>query len=558
MRSRSCGARARRVAAIAACLFAPSLATVAVTGARAGSIMGGHVVTPPAFSYVVELAQARPGGGWALVCTGTLIDPSWVLTASHCAGAFSSKPNALVAASGGVLVAHADRVYAEPGAGNHNGVAYVNDLALVHLAVPDSSGPVVALAQAGDAPLWDPCGTTRAPAGCGAEASSAGQPVRALGYGGCAGPCASSATLVPGVLKVATLNVLTYSALRSAYAASPYSAFVGAAYDDMIIGAGVAGGAADTCNGDSGGPLLVQGTDGAWREVAVTSWSEGSCGPPVPNGVYMQLGLGPARSWIESLVPSVRDPAADPAPGYWMADVTGRVYPFGHARNLGSVSTLFVTHIEPTPNGLGFWLVNAAGQVFPEGNARSYSAPPALLGGEWVVSLSSTASGDGYWLFTTYGRALPYGDARFFGDLRGHALNGPVIASVTTPTGRGYYMVGSDGGVFTFGDARFRGSTGAIRLNRPIIGIAPTPDNNGYWLVATDGGVFAFNAPFYGSMGGTPLSRPVTGLIAFGTGYLLVAGDGGVFDFSDRPFVGSLGNNPPAHPVVGIATTQPE
>ena len=76
----------------------------------------------------------------------------------------------------------------------------------------------------------------------------------------------------------------------------------------------------------------------------------------------------------------------------------------------------------------------------------------------------------------------------------------------------------------------------------------PDPDGAGYWLVASDGGIFAFDAGFRGSMGGTPLNKPVVGMVAFGDGYLMVANDGGIFNFSDQPFLGSLGANPPASP----------
>jgi hypothetical protein len=44
----------------------------------------------------------------------------------------------------------------------------------------------------------------------------------------------------------------------------------------------------------------------------------------------------------------------------------------------------------------------------------------------------------------------------------------------------------------------------------------PDPATGGYWLVASDGGVFSFHAPFFGSMGGTPLNRPVVGGVAAG------------------------------------------
>jgi hypothetical protein len=54
-------------------------------------------------------------------------------------------------------------------------------------------------------------------------------------------------------------------------------------------------------------------------------------------------------------------------------------------------------------------------------------------------------------------------------------------------------------------------------------------------------------------MGGTPLAKPVTGMVRYGDGYLMVGEDGGVFDFSSLPFVGSLGGRPPARPIVSVA-----
>ncbi|MDA8287500.1 MAG: hypothetical protein M0014_03415, partial [Actinomycetota bacterium] len=64
----------------------------------------------------------------------------------------------------------------------------------------------------------------------------------------------------------------------------------------------------------------------------------------------------------------------------------------------------------------------------------------------------------------------------------------------------GYWEVAADGGVFAF-HAPFYGSMGGKALNKPVVGIAADPATGGYWEVASDGGVFAFHAPFYGSMG---------------------------------------------------------
>ena len=72
----------------------------------------------------------------------------------------------------------------------------------------------------------------------------------------------------------------------------------------------------------------------------------------------------------------------------------------------------------------------------------------------------------------------------------------------------GYRFVAADGGIFSYG-APFFGSMGGQPLNKPIVGMAASPDGMGYWLVASDGGIFAFgNVRFFGSMGGQPSTSP--------------------------------------------------
>lgn len=82
--------------------------------------------------------------------------------------------------------------------------------------------------------------------------------------------------------------------------------------------------------------------------------------------------------------------------------------------------------------------------------------------------------------------------------------------------------------------------------------MAPDPDGDGYWLVAADGGIFSFAAAFHGSMGGTPLNKPVTGMVTGSNGYMMVGEDGGIFSFGNVGFHGSLGSNPPASKVVAV------
>jgi len=125
----------------------------------------------------------------------------------------------------------------------------------------------------------------------------------------------------------------------------------------------------------------------------------------------------------------------------------------------------------------------------------------------------------------------------------------------TPPNTTGYRMVAGDGGVFDFGTAQFYGSMGETPLNKPVVASAATPTGNGYWEVAGDGGIFSFgNAQFHGSMGGKPLNKPVVGMAADPAtgGYWEVASDGGIFSF-DAPFYGSMGGQPLNQPIVGMA-----
>ena len=137
--------------------------------------------------------------------------------------------------------------------------------------------------------------------------------------------------------------------------------------------------------------------------------------------------------------------------------------------------------------------------------------------------------------------------AHFFG-ATGEPQSFPV-----GPAARGYWLVGSDGGIFSFGAAGFYGSMGGTPLQRPVVGITPSASRTGYWLVASDGGIFSFGtSSFYGSIpavglhpagSGLPnsLNAPIVGMVPSitGHGYFMVASDGGVFAFGDARFEGS-------------------
>jgi hypothetical protein len=122
-------------------------------------------------------------------------------------------------------------------------------------------------------------------------------------------------------------------------------------------------------------------------------------------------------------------------------------------------------------------------------------------------------------------------------------VNAPVIAVMSHPAwGMGYIEVGSDGGIFNWNAPNF-GSAGGTKLNSPVVAACPSPSGQGYWMVAADGGVFGYgDAGFHGSMGGVALNAPVTGITPTpsGQGYWLTGRDGGVFSFGDAEYKGSV------------------
>jgi hypothetical protein len=184
------------------------------------------------------------------------------------------------------------------------------------------------------------------------------------------------------------------------------------------------------------------------------------------------------------------------------------------------------------------------------------SAPQVLYDSSQFVGMAATAGNAGYWLVQQAGFVTPFGNAQNLGET---FANAATVGMAAASSG-GYWIATADGGVFSFG-APFFGSMGGTPLNAPIVGMASTPDHGGYWLVASDGGVFSFgDATFFGSVPGAlppgaSLNAPIVGIAGSpdGKGYWMVASDGGVFAFGDAHFAGSMGSVHLNKPVMGMA-----
>jgi hypothetical protein len=227
----------------------------------------------------------------------------------------------------------------------------------------------------------------------------------------------------------------------------------------------------------------------------------------------------------------------------------------------------------------GYWLATGYGSGYAYG--VPYLGSPEASGNDSCVNqggpgvpryscvgLAVASNGKGYWLAsapsitnsatgaTTYdGFGTSIGNTGTCPSGTGTEvtnLNAPIVGIASAP--QGFWLVGADGGVFAMCGAPFYGSMAGIHLNKPIVGIASTGDGSGYWLVASDGGVFSFgDATFQGSMAGHPLNAGIVGMAGDGDGgYWLVASDGGVFAFGDAPYDGSEGGSHLNAPMVGI------
>ena len=145
------------------------------------------------------------------------------------------------------------------------------------------------------------------------------------------------------------------------------------------------------------------------------------------------------------------------------------------------------------------------------------------------------------------------------------AVSGSASARPHVAVQTGYRLGGADGGVLAFGSAPFFGSMGGRPLARPIVGMSLTPDRGGYWLVAGDGGLFGFgDARYFGSPGCVRPARPCGGGNSFvdhtvvgmaptpsGAGYWLADANANVFAFGDAAYAGSAGCIDPAKPCGG-------
>jgi secreted trypsin-like serine protease len=161
-----------------------------------------------------------------------------------------------------------------------------NDVTLMKLDKPTAIAPMH-IAAAGERGIWKP-GVLGTIAGFGLTSQDAEE--------------------APDQMQVAQVPITTDEYCAQAYP----DGLGGNGFDPAtMVCAGYPEGGTDTCEGDSGGPLLAP-IDGTYRLVGATSFGDG-CAQKDKPGVYARVAEGPIRDWIRSVVPDAFAPEPKPA-----------------------------------------------------------------------------------------------------------------------------------------------------------------------------------------------------------------------------------------------------
>lgn len=230
-----------------------SAATASASTPPSPRIVGGTTASINDFPSIVAVNQSN-GSNW---CGGTLIAANKVLTAAHCvdgkSASFFKVNGGSANRTGGPNSSTVKSVWMNP---SYDGSTYENDFAVLTLNT-SFSGPVATLET-------DP------------SVYAAGTNATVLGWG----DTSSGSGNYQSKLRKVTVPIVSDSACASSY---PQGSSKGTYFEDSMVCAGLPQGGKDSCQADSGGPLVIGG-----KLVGVVSWGY-ECAAKNYYGVYTRV-----------------------------------------------------------------------------------------------------------------------------------------------------------------------------------------------------------------------------------------------------------------------------